>query len=472
MVKIAHLSDLHIGAWRDPDMRALTLEAFEKAAEKILDKNIDIVIIAGDFFHTALPPLDIVKQAVRVLRKLKDNGIEIVAIPGSHDFSPSGKSMLDILEESGIIKIVSKAEAQHEHDGGKLNLKKFEIKDVVFYGIPGRTRALEKTYYEMLNPPEIDKEKINIFVMHTAIKEFLSVRLSNVEAIPLSLVPKGFDYYANGHVHEKNIFFKNDILMGFPGPLFPDNYEELEHIGLGNFFILYINEDIQEDNTNQVKRYEVNGKTIFIQEVPILVKNVINIDIDCNGLSPAEIKERIIKELNSKELYDCIVLLRLKGKLSSGRINEIDFKTISKLVEEKQAFKLLKNISKLHTPEYKEVKVQQHPIHEVEEEIINANIGKYKHVFDTNKEKELIYLLMDILSRPRGEDESKANYEERIVSSGIEKIDNFVNNLIENNRNKEQDQHQDDQDSIDYQRGQLQVQGQEQEEKEKRQQFQ
>ena len=34
--------------------------------------------------------------------------IEVYVIPGSHDFSPSGKTMLDVLENSGLVINVNK----------------------------------------------------------------------------------------------------------------------------------------------------------------------------------------------------------------------------------------------------------------------------------------------------------------------------------------------------------------------------
>ena len=45
-----------------------------------------------------------------ILKKLKDNEIECYIIPGSHDFSPSGKTMIDVFENSGLVINVMKTE--------------------------------------------------------------------------------------------------------------------------------------------------------------------------------------------------------------------------------------------------------------------------------------------------------------------------------------------------------------------------
>ena len=101
-MKFVHLSDCHIGGWRDDKLSILGIKAFEKAIDESIAKQADFVLISGDLFNSALPPIDKLKGAVIVLKKLKNNEIPCYIIPGSHDFSPSGKTMLDVLEHAGL----------------------------------------------------------------------------------------------------------------------------------------------------------------------------------------------------------------------------------------------------------------------------------------------------------------------------------------------------------------------------------
>ena len=48
------------------------------------------------------------KSATVKLKELKDKGIPVYLIAGSHDFSPSGKTMLDVLEQAGLFVNVAK----------------------------------------------------------------------------------------------------------------------------------------------------------------------------------------------------------------------------------------------------------------------------------------------------------------------------------------------------------------------------
>src|SRR3989344_5361401 len=101
-MKFAHMADCHIGSWRDPKLKDTSTLAFSKAVDKCIRENVDFILIAGDLFNTSFPRLDNLKSAVSSLNKLKEKGIPVYIIPGSHDYSPSGKTMLDVLEEAGM----------------------------------------------------------------------------------------------------------------------------------------------------------------------------------------------------------------------------------------------------------------------------------------------------------------------------------------------------------------------------------
>ena len=94
---IAHLSDLHLGysssncklnpqgvRWREADGYMAWIREIK---DIINDGTVDVVLIAGDVFHTPTPSILAVKQAQKGVRMLADAGIPAVILTGNHDTS-------------------------------------------------------------------------------------------------------------------------------------------------------------------------------------------------------------------------------------------------------------------------------------------------------------------------------------------------------------------------------------------------
>jgi DNA repair protein SbcD/Mre11 len=171
-MKFAHMADVHIGSWRDPRLKDLSTDAFIKAMHICIESNVDFILISGDLFNTALPGIDSLKTVVKEFKKTHMRNIPVYIIPGSHDFSPSGKTMIDVLEEAGLVINVVKGTVKE----GKLFLK-FTIDEktgVKITGLLGKRGTLEKHYYEKLDIEHLEKESgRKIFMFHSAIKELM-----------------------------------------------------------------------------------------------------------------------------------------------------------------------------------------------------------------------------------------------------------------------------------------------------------
>ena len=63
---IGHIADAHTGAFRDKKLKNYNLEAFKRALEYLKDR-VDVLVIAGDLFHSPLPDLTITKQTINIL---------------------------------------------------------------------------------------------------------------------------------------------------------------------------------------------------------------------------------------------------------------------------------------------------------------------------------------------------------------------------------------------------------------------
>ena len=100
--RFAHLADLHVGAWRERALAEVGLAAVRAAFERCIEERVDFIVIAGDLFDATLPDMAHVRETAEVLRRVREAGIPVYATYGSHDYSPSATSVIDVLEASGL----------------------------------------------------------------------------------------------------------------------------------------------------------------------------------------------------------------------------------------------------------------------------------------------------------------------------------------------------------------------------------
>lgn len=395
--RFAHLADCHVGSWNHPLMKELSVKAFETALEKIVDLNCDFVLISGDLFDTPLPGVDVFERVIAALKKLRTKDIPVYVIAGSHDFSASNKTFLRILSSVGLIKNATRISELNEQEL-KLSFVEDEKTKVKIAGILGKRNALDLELYRLLNRKELEDEQgFKIFMFHNAIDELTSKQFSNIKGIPLSLLPKGFNYYAGGHIH---YVFDQDVegygRIVFPGPTFPTNFEELERLLKGSFFIV-----------------DVEDSQIKTQKQDLVMKNVRCFKFNANGLSGKELTERVLTELSHEEFFDTIVLLRFEGKLTSS-LTEVDFNKITELIKGKSAYFVMRNTSKLVGSDYEDVFVEVRTPKEIEQDVINENLGKLYE--NKEQEKEFILSLFKILSEEKKDGETEKSFEQRLKS--------------------------------------------------------
>lgn len=393
-MKFAHLADCHIGSWKDPKLRDANAEAFKRAIEMCIEQKVDFIIIAGDLFNTSMPSIDSLKMVVQKLQKLKEHTIPVYLIAGSHDFSPSGKTMLDVLESADLFVNVAKGEVIED----KLKLKFTVDKktNAKITGLLGKRGSLEKRYYEQLMKENLEQELgYKIFIFHSLLSELKPKDLQEVESQPLSFLPKHFNYYAGGHPHF--VFHTTEKeygIIAYPGPLFPNNFKELEQLGRGGFYIF-------EDN-----------KLLF---EPLQIYNTFHIKIDCDHKTPEQVKQEILKEISNQEFINTIVTIRLFGVLESGKPSDINLKEIFEQLYDKGAYFVMKNTNALTTKEFQEIKISSGSVDDIESTIIKEHLGQLK-VLNSEKEESLIHALMHILNTEKNEGEKLTDFETRIIN--------------------------------------------------------
>ena len=370
------MADCHIGGWRDDKLKEIGMLAFEKAINDIIERKLDFLLIAGDLFNTALPSIDMLKRTTIALKKMLSNNIPVYIIPGSHDFSPSDKTMIDVFEHAGLVKNVSKFK-----DG----LLQFTHHDqnVKITGLLGRKGGLERFDYERLNKKHLEDEPgFKIFMFHTALNEFKPAGMELMDAQPVASLPKNFQYYAGGHVHFIFDRKENGSLLTYPGALFPNNFKELEEFKHGGFYIV--------------------DSELNFEWVPVNIKDVLSLRIDANAKSAVEIEKEIL-ELN--DFSDKVITIRIEGTLND-RPSSINFKNIYEQLN--SAYCILRNTNKLCAKESEEIKpMDAENIDDIEMKMVEgSNISNPLLV------KELI----SALSKEKYDGEKVTDFENRIAN--------------------------------------------------------
>lgn len=230
-MKILHLADLHLGK----KVNGFSMIEDQKyILEQIIEitdvEKPDVIIIAGDIYDKAIPPIEAVELLDEFIFKISERKINTLIISGNHD-SP------ERLAFGAKIINLSKIYISPAYNGeiSKITLED-ENGEVNFYLLPFVKPANVRRFFTeekigtytdairvIVEKMEIDVEKRNILVAHQFVtgasrteSEEISVGgLDNVEA---SVFEK-FDYVALGHIHRPQNIGGNERIRYCGTPL-------------------------------------------------------------------------------------------------------------------------------------------------------------------------------------------------------------------------------------------------------------
>jgi len=394
MVKFAHFADCHLGGWRQEELQKVNFESFRKAVDIIIEKNVDFLLISGDLFDSAYPPIEILKETFSEFKRIKEKGIPVFLIAGSHDFSASGKTFLDVLEKAGFCKNVENFEVQED---GRIKLKPIKFKDIAIFGYSGKKSSME---IEDLKKVYLDSVySFTILMIHTTIKDVIgTLPIEYIETKNLPLA----NYYAMGHIHQVFKKQESNSLFIYPGPIYPNNFQELIDLNYGSFELV-----------------EIENSKVKTENIRLKIKDVAFIEIELNnGLTATE---KIIKELDKFNLKDKIVLLKLKGKLNPGKTGDIKFNEIESFVQKKECYSFLRNTTALESLESLD--------NQISFELENTNNLEVKIIEEYTKQNlsdfnKFLPQIIESLAIEKNEDEKSNIFESRFLSE-LKKILNL-----------------------------------------------
>lgn len=341
-------------------------------------------MFTGDLFDSAFPPIETLKETFHEFKKLKEANIKCYMIAGSHDFSVSGKTFLDVIEKAGFCEI-----CKYEEDENQVLLKPIKHQNFLIYGYPGKKSGLEIPSLKKLKINEKYSDGFRILMLHTTIKN-VAENLP-IDSISLEELPKA-DYYALGHIHIDFEYMYEGKPVIYGGPTFPNNFKELQELKGGCFYIIDV------EGYTKITKKEIKQKEIIFFEM----------EIDDAFLAT----QKIIQHLDEKDLKDKIVLLKLFGILKKGKNSDINFQEIEAFLQNKKVYSFLKNTSKLEQEKTGELKIdiQSKEVEKIEEILI-------KKYYDENPSEfnHLIFQLMESLNLEKQEAETNLTFEKRLL---------------------------------------------------------
>ncbi len=379
-MKFAHMGDCHLGGWRQPELKELNFKCFQKAIEISISENVDFVLLTGDLFDVAYPPIDTLKETFQEFRKLRDAKIPAFIIAGSHDYSVSGKSFLDVLEKAGLCTNTTRFEERE----GKIMLHPTIHNDVALYGYPGKKSGLEVEDIARLSIQDAPG-LFKILMLHTTIKDAVgTLPIKSVDETKLPSV----DYLALSHLH---ITYNKENRV-YSGPIFPNNIAELEELKGGMFYIF--------DNGTLTRQH-------------LKLKDLVTVEEEISDSLTAT--NLLIERLKSLNLEDKILIMRISGVLESGKVSDIDFTKIESFAREKGAYTFLKSAAKLHMHEHGMDIGLLDPAN-LEEQILEKFTSKNSSRFNT-----LLEPLLRTLQMEKHDDEKSSIFEDRLTTE-VKKI--------------------------------------------------
>ncbi len=203
-MKLAHLGDIHLGCrqyhrqaanginQREADISRV----FERAIGDVIETQPDVVVIAGDLFHSVRPTNTAILQAFRQLRRLRVElpDSPVVVIAGNHDTPRSTETGTILKLFEAIDGVCVAAFETREFVFRQLGLR---LVCIPHAGLGSGPDAIPK-------PPSDDMR--NVLVLHGEIAGVLSrdttvLDYGGVVIDPADLHAEEWDYVALGHYH-------------------------------------------------------------------------------------------------------------------------------------------------------------------------------------------------------------------------------------------------------------------------------
>ena len=215
-MRLLHTSDWHLGrSLHRADLRDAQAAFIDHLVEVVQVEKVDVVLVAGDVYDRAVPPLDAVALCESAFVRIREAGAKVVVISGNHDSARRLGFGSALIDASGVFLRTDLA----------LVDQPVVIDDVPFFGIPYLEPAAVgvRSHVEALTGAldRIGKNAEAVVLAHcwvaggVASDSERDITVGGVGAVPLSLFD-GYAYTALGHLHGAQVLHDRLRYSGSP----------------------------------------------------------------------------------------------------------------------------------------------------------------------------------------------------------------------------------------------------------------
>ena len=213
---IAHLSDLHLGyssGRKKVDENGFNVRendgylAYERVVDQILKEKVDIVLVAGDMFHSPRPKNHTILIAQEGLRRLAEAGMTVYLIAGNHDAT-------DVRAEVPSSRLLHEPGSKIYSYSDPYVIK--EIADNVFMHFVSHHAFVDQE--NTMDEIQLIDGAVNLLATHGSCYDTnmgMILRTPNEPReviIPQEIMDMPWDYTFLGHIHERGWVGSSDSL--------------------------------------------------------------------------------------------------------------------------------------------------------------------------------------------------------------------------------------------------------------------
>lgn len=254
--RIIHTADWHLGRrFHGVDLSSLQAEFLEWLAELAAVENADAILMAGDIYDRALPPVPAVEVFRTGLTRLAEQ-TDLVLITGNHDSAPR-MSLGDLMRPEIALRagparigepvLIDRGGAPAiDHGSPALAVYPIPYLDPIVDAVPlgadeqsheaVLTAALERCRKDLAERPAGTRSIViaHAFVAGGSVSESeRTLAVGGAEQVPAGLFG-GFDYIALGHLHRPQEVAPGVVYSGSPIPYSFSEVDRRDRSGKAN----------------------------------------------------------------------------------------------------------------------------------------------------------------------------------------------------------------------------------------------
>lgn len=208
MFEFIHCADIHLGCY--PNHNETRFLDFFKAFNNVIDyaikNNIKLILVSGDFFQLRAINPKTLDQTINILKKAKDNDLDIIAIEGNHDqaYFVDEDSWLLFLQSQNYLKLLKTkiidgkiTLSPYENQGNIIESNEYRIIGLDYFG--GSTEKYLLDLHKIIP----HSNKFTILMLHAAINRLYGQDMGDVKGEVILQLKNNVDYLALGHIHNR-----------------------------------------------------------------------------------------------------------------------------------------------------------------------------------------------------------------------------------------------------------------------------